>query len=352
MSASSLIADAVEVEGSHVLKIKGYSRTKMLSDGKSINVKSKDAGWISFFLYCKGSEEVEAKYKFSLLDEMGEPVPSYSKSWSDIISFKAKGWGNGRFIEKKALEDSSYLKDDSFRVRCDLVVCNKFRTEDAKQFVTVPPPDMQQHIGHLLTSQVGADVTIQVGMETFTAHRLVLAARSPVLMAELFVQMKKNNMCHIQMDDMEPRVLKAMLHYIYNDSLLEVEKEEALVMAQQLLAVADRYDLTRLKLICEDKLCNFIDTSTVVTALVLAKEHGCNGLKKACFEFLKLPGNLKAIMLSDGFQHLTSSWPSILKELGMVPVGAKEDGSPVGGARELSTIDNMKAIATETHAKY
>ncbi|TVU24184.1 hypothetical protein EJB05_26587, partial [Eragrostis curvula] len=98
--------------------------------------------------------------------------------------------------------------------------------------------DMQQHIGHLLTSQVGADVMFQVGTETFTAHRLVLAARSNVFKAELF----------------------AMLHFIYMDSLPDVDKDEAFVMAH-LLVAADRYDLERLKLICKDKLYTYIYTT-------------------------------------------------------------------------------------------
>ena len=233
-----------------------------------------------------------------------------------------RGWGYERFIEKKALEESTYLKDDCFSVRCDIIVSKEFRAEDTTQFVTVPPSDLHQHLGRLLSSGAEADVKFQVGGETFAAHRLVLAALSPVFMAKLFGPMREKRTRRrrpIQIDDMEPGVFGAMLHYIYTDSLLEAETadtgSDAAVMAQHVLVAADRYGLERLKLICEDKLCGFISTGTAATTLALAEQHGCRGLKEACFRFLRLPGNLKTIMGSDEFQYLTSSCPSLLNEL-------------------------------------
>jgi speckle-type POZ protein len=103
-----------------------------------------------------------------------------------------------------------------------------------------------------------------------------------------------------------------MLEFIYTDSWpLLVDADEAVEMTQHLLLAADRYGLERLKLICEDMLCDRIDTSTVATTLTLAEQHGCRVLKQACIYFLQwVPGNLKAVMASDGFQHLKASCPS------------------------------------------
>jgi speckle-type POZ protein len=39
-----------------------------------------------------------------------------------------------------------------------------------------------------------------------------------------------------------------------------------------LLVAADRYGLERLKLICEDKLCNYISAGTAATSLALAEQ--------------------------------------------------------------------------------
>lgn len=337
-SASTIVADVVE--GSHVLKIDGYSKTKGLSNGKHLKSgtfyvgghgwciryypdgdESKTAGWISVYLNLQQSNEseVEASLKFSLLDETGEPVGLYTKTCGMIRIFRTTdlGWGYGRFIERKALEESPYLKDDCFRVRCDVSVFNEFRTEARKEFVEVPPSSLHRDLGCLLSSELGADVTFEVAGETFAAHRNILATRSPVFLAELFGPMKEKTTSIIRIDDIEPRVFRAMLHFIYTDSLPpDVEKsDDTLLMAQHLLVVADRYDLERLKLICEKKLCNNINSSTAATTLVLAEQHGCRGLKAACFEFLKSPKNLDATMETDGFVHLMCSCRSLIREL-------------------------------------
>jgi speckle-type POZ protein len=128
----------------------------------------------------------------------------------------------------------------------------------------------------------------------------MLAARSSVLRAELLGPMKENTATHIPID-MEAIVFRALLHFIYTDTLPEV--------------AADRYNMERLKFICEEKLCSHLCKSTTATTLALAEQHGCSALKNACFNFLTSPGNLKAVMASEGFQHLRTSCPSVLEEL-------------------------------------
>ncbi|KAL6907740.1 hypothetical protein ACP4OV_001910 [Aristida adscensionis] len=127
--------------------------------------------------------------------------------------------------------------------------------------------------------------------------------------------MNPKSKSHVRIDDMEAKVFKALLDFIYTNMLPEIDGDDMAVMAQHLLVAADRYSLERLKLICEDKLCNFIDTSTAATTLALAEQHGCHGLKLACLKFLKSHSILKAVIASEGFDHLASSCPSVIKEL-------------------------------------
>lgn len=51
-------------------------------------------------------------------------------------------------------------------------------------------------------------MTFEVNGESFTAHKLVLAARSPVFRAQLFGPMKDQNTQHIRVEDMESPVFK------------------------------------------------------------------------------------------------------------------------------------------------
>jgi speckle-type POZ protein len=110
-------------------------------------------------------------------------------------------------------------------------------------------------------------------------------------------------------------VFKALLYFAYTDSLSETKKDEEEVMCQHLLVAADRYDMQRLKLICEEILCEYLDVRTVATILALADQHNCDGLKKACFDFLSSPAHRRAVVATDGFQHLYKSCPSLVTEL-------------------------------------
>ncbi|KAF8685272.1 hypothetical protein HU200_044065 [Digitaria exilis] len=317
---------AATVTGSHVLRINGYSRTrglgvrryiessKFLVAGHTWIIRYHPNGWsqeyadsISLFLFHCGRRggEVKATFVFSLHHYAGEPVPVFTNTIkSHTFSTENRCWGIDKFIPRAALE-RSYIDGDSFRIRCDVTVVKDIRVETTvtNSGDEPPSPDLGQNLGELLDSQLGADVEFMVGDEVFMAHRIVLAARSSVFKAELYGQMKeKYRMTCIQIDDMDPRVFKAMLRFIYTDKFPKVDKDEKIVMAQHLLVAADRYNLERLKVISMDVLRRYIDPSTAVATLVLAEQHGCPRLKEA-------------VMESDDFEHLMRSSPSLFKEL-------------------------------------
>ncbi|KAM0827829.1 hypothetical protein ACQ4PT_067935 [Festuca glaucescens] len=337
LTASAIIAPAVS--GSHVVKIDGYSRTKGLGNGKHIDSQtfsvgghrwclryypdgweSDDADWISISLSLEHSaaNEVKAEFKMILLDQDGQPVPSYRRCSARAHVFSVtKVCGFGEFIKRKDLEESPYLRDNAFSIRCDVAVVENIFTEPMLPCVVLPAPpsDMHHHLGLLLLAGEAADVTFEVGDETFAAHRCILAARSSVFKAELLGPMKEKTAARVGIQDMEASVFKALLHFIYTDSLPLMEEHDSAVMAQHLLVAADRYNMERLRMICEGILCKSICTSTAATTLALAEQHGYGALKNACFEFLMSPGNLKAVMECDGYEHLRSSCPSVLDEL-------------------------------------
>ncbi|CAL4983190.1 unnamed protein product [Urochloa decumbens] len=342
-----------EVTGSHVLTVDGYTKTKCLTTGQFFrsatfaaagyrwSVKyypngcsADDANYISLFLVLDQTTltvtapDVKARYSFSLLDSKGKPVTSCT-SRSTYSFFKGSlSMGSYQFIKAKVLEQSAYLCKDSFRVRIDITVLKetaRYQEEataappTATRFVEVPPRNIDRHLSHLLLSGEGADITFEVGEETVLAHRNILSARSPVFKTELFGPARGNNaMVFVWVEGIEAKVFRAMLHFVYTDSLpaeVEDNNETFKAMAWGLLVAADRYGVERLKLICEDKLCDCIDVSTAGKVMALAERHDCHGLKKACMEFLMSGSNLKAAIVSGGFGHLTNSCPSVLEEL-------------------------------------
>ncbi|CAL4941865.1 unnamed protein product [Urochloa decumbens] len=335
-SSSSIVVSMAT--GHHLLHIDGYSHTKALTpNGKSIRSRPFRAAGLSWRIdyypngllrdcadhiavyvshdhHAGGGGElaaVKVRAKFSLLDHAGEPVPSHI-----MTTFSPSNdlpiWGFYNFVRHAWLEASPHLVDDGFSIRCDVFVYS----EDAA--AAPPPPELSRHLGGLLASGDGADVAFKVGGdgETFRAHRCVLAARSPVFRAELLGPMKEGNADSVvEVGDMDPEVFRVLLEFVYTDVLPEMGREEEAAMCQHLLVAADRYDMERLKLICEGKLRKHIDAASAANILALAEMHQCPGLKDACFRFLETPKVLAAVAEVEGFEHLSLSCPSTLKDL-------------------------------------
>uniref|UniRef100_J3LY04 BTB domain-containing protein n=1 Tax=Oryza brachyantha TaxID=4533 RepID=J3LY04_ORYBR len=337
-SASAIVA--AKESGQHLLKIDGYSRTKdELPTGSDVKSRpfrvgghswyiryypnsdtSENAGSISVYLALDHNvtKGVRARYKFSLLDRARRP--SYSKSSGPDV-FLSSGWGWRAFISRDELEKSEYLRDD-----CFTIMRWRPRTSTSPPqhhappappppAVVVPPSDLRQHLGGLLATGEGADVTFEVDGETFAAHRWVLAARSPVFRAELLGPEKNAGAAVVRVDDMEAQDFVALLCYMYTDCLPERDGGEAAAMLPDLVAAAGRYKMERLRLVCEQRLCEYVNARTVVAMLAFAEEHRCNGLKEKCLRFLDDPVKVREIVRAEGLENLIKNHPSVLKDV-------------------------------------
>ncbi|KAL7583928.1 hypothetical protein Lser_V15G41663 [Lactuca serriola] len=338
------------VNGEHDFRISGYSLSKGIGIGKYVASDTFMVGGYSWAIYfypdgkslednatyvslfialASEGSDVRALFELTLLDQSGRErhkIHSHFgralESGPYTLKYRGSMWGYKRFFKRSALETSDYLKDDCLQVHCCVGVV-KSRTEGPKTYsIHVPPSDIGQQFGQLLECGKGTDVSFQVKDETFSAHKLVLAARSPVFRAQLFGPMKDQNTRCIIVEDIEPPVFKALLHFMYWDSLPDMEeltgmntKWATTLMSQHLLAAADRYGLDRLRVLCETNLCQDVAINTVATTLALAEQHHCHQLKAVCLKFVASPENLRAVMQTDGFDYLKESCPEVLTQL-------------------------------------
>ncbi|RCV42012.1 hypothetical protein SETIT_9G180700v2 [Setaria italica] len=305
-SASAIVADTAS--GYHVLKIDGYSRTTGTPTGEFLkslpftvgghrwciryypngnDPETKD--YISLYLHLHRSvtEEVKAHFEFRFVGDVTEQALALEGVHTYDSHY---GWGHSKFIKGKNWRETPEVT--------------------APASVSVPPSDLHKHVGALLLTEKGADVLFDVAGQTFAAHRCVLAARSPVFSAELLGVMKESDTgAVVHIDDMEAWVFKALLYFVYTDLFPTSTKEEVEgeqdddVLSQHLLVAADRYNLERLKLLREQKLCEYIDVGTVTTIWP--------GPSRAT----RLPWTEEAAVASDGFEHLSRSCPSVMKQI-------------------------------------
>uniref|UniRef100_A0ACD5ZY90 Uncharacterized protein n=3 Tax=Avena sativa TaxID=4498 RepID=A0ACD5ZY90_AVESA len=284
-------------------------------------------GFISVFVeFMSKYKEASVRVDLRLINQVtGEP-----KSWCSFFgedeepfrfkpgSFEEAIWGKERFIRREALEDSVYVRDNCLVIECVITVLGELRVSETKPLceVDVPPPNALQHFGKMLEDASTADVTFRVERETFAAHRAVLAARSSIFQKQFSEPMKKK-MSHITINRMEPVVFKALLHFIYTDSLPtmdDLSRDENNAVTQSLLAAADQYDLERLKLMCARILCTDLDVENVAGALWLADKYNCQKLKEACVDFMDSSNRVDAVVASQGYQLLKRGSPTPLAD--------------------------------------
>ncbi|KAL5733159.1 hypothetical protein ACOSP7_032503 [Xanthoceras sorbifolium] len=370
------------VNGSHRFTIKGYSLAKGMGPGKCISSDVFTVGgydWAIYFypdgknpedsatyvsvfiaLASEGTD-VRALFELTLVDQSGKgkhKVHSHFdrslESGPYTLKYRGSMWGYKRFFRRTALETSDYIKDDCLVMNCTVGVVRTCLEKPKRYSIPVPPSDMGQGLKDLLESEVGCDIVFQVGDETFKAHKLVLAARSPVFRAQFFGLVGDRNLDKVVVEDVEPSIFKAMLLFIYTDRLpdvYEITGSTSLCtstnMVQHLLAVADLYNLDRLKLLCESKLCEELNADTVATTLALAEQHQCPQLKDVCLKFAANPSNLGAVMQSEGYKHLEESCPSLLSELLKTLASVDENSSMLSGRKRSSGSIYGQDLATD-----
>ncbi|OIT03924.1 PREDICTED: BTB/POZ and MATH domain-containing protein 4-like [Nicotiana attenuata] len=362
-TSSKSVTDTIN--GSHRFVIQGYSLAKGMGVGKHIASDTFTVGghqWAIYFypdgknpednsayvsvfiaLASEGTD-VRALFELTLVDQSGKgkhKVHSHFdrslESGPYTLKYRGSMWGYKRFFRRGMLETSDYLKDDCLKINCTVGVVRSTIDCSSLHTIQVPDPDIGAHFGMLLENMEGSDIIFNVAGEKFHAHKLVLAARSPVFRSEYFDGQDVDEQ-EIVVTDMEPEVFKVMLHFVYKDALVEEELEATSTssapcisdtVTAKLLSAADRYNLTRLRRLCESHLCKDISVNSVAQILALADRYHATELKTVCLRFAA--ENLAAVMQSDGFEYLKEHSPSLQSELLKTVAGCEDDCSSGGG---------------------
>ncbi|XP_047322384.1 BTB/POZ and MATH domain-containing protein 4-like [Impatiens glandulifera] len=370
VSPSSSRSVTETVNGSHRFVIQGYSLAKGMGIGKHIASEDFTVGgyrWAVYFypdgknpednstyvsvfiaLASEGTD-VRALFELTLLDQSGKgkhKVHSHFdrslESGPYTLKYRGSMWGYKRFFRRALLETSDYLKDDCLKINCTVGVVVSGIDTSRLHSIRVPESDIGAHFGFLLENMDGSDIVFNVSGEKFHAHKLVLAARSPIFRSK-FYDGPEDIKQEIVIEDMEPKVFKAMLHFIYGDALLEddivtpssssPESSISDTLIAKLLAAADKYELGRLRSMCESHICKDISVNSVAKTLALADCFHATELKAVCLRFAA--ENLAAVMRSDGFQYLKENCPTLQSEILKTVAGCDEDSSSCGKSRSV-----------------
>ncbi|KAJ3704866.1 hypothetical protein LUZ61_008571 [Rhynchospora tenuis] len=333
-----------------------YMKTKELTAGKSIRSPTfsvaghncnilyypqgllNEANSIDLFLVIHCKSAVTASFGFTFLNKHGVPTSKACDRATFIFSPERNNYGFRDIIKRSDLK-ADFVEGDYFTLVCSVTIPSDSHKEVPKQLVNgVVPFSINENFAELLESKEMADITFEIDGELFAAHKLVLSARSPVFKAEFSGRMAESKMKTIKIKDIKPVTFKAMLHFIYTDSLPDMSDKDIPIVTQvqHLYKAADIYLLDGLKAVCEDMIIRNISVDTVISSLALAEEHSCNELKDVCLDFAAMPENLIRLALKAEYVELMHYQRHLLEEVGnhAAAAAANNDGDDDDGTND------------------
>lgn len=143
---------------------------------------------------------------------------------------------------------------------------------------------------------------------TFYAHRSILSVRSPVFAAMFSHSMLEDQNSTIEITDLQPETVRALLEYIYTSNVEEIDEHNAV----EIFKAADKYELELLKQRAELIMMNSLSVSNCTMLYIVADLHNATELKKSVLNFIMR--NILEVTESDDWRLLVEQHPALATE--------------------------------------
>ncbi|XP_043479756.1 speckle-type POZ protein-like [Leptopilina heterotoma] len=171
----------------------------------------------------------------------------------------------------------------SIDVTCEINILDNIPSIIKKSLIDIENCNNEiiDNIKSLLHNEEFKDVTFNVEDKKFTAHKNILAIRSPVFAAMFKNKMTEGLTSVVEINDIKPAIFQQLLNFIYTDRVKNLEES-----AFELIYVAEKYQLEKLKNLCINSLNEKLSINTVSKTLEVADFYSIENLKNECLKFV------------------------------------------------------------------
>ncbi|XP_014237849.1 speckle-type POZ protein A-like [Trichogramma pretiosum] len=171
-------------------------------------------------------------------------------------------------------------------IRCELTLAigvrKDFLSDESIDTYAVSVP--KYHFDGIYLDKNLSDVKLRSSCgKEIPAHRIVLAAASPVFKAMFNHDMLENKTQSVDMNDISYDTAVEMLRYIYTGAV----KNHEIPFIIDLSAAADKYQLESLKNKCEQILGSKLSAENAIVILKVADKYSMKNLKQKAVDFVK-----------------------------------------------------------------
>jgi len=266
-------------------------KLKVYPNGISSNYNGK----VSVDLISMTKCSVNASYKIATLDKTKTITNNNIKGQYVFYEESEASYDNAALYSfaVKSLLEEQLQPDDTLIIVCDITEEPARRTVSMTDrmlvkngnpmmlFNSVYHKELVKDMSNIfMKKENGHDVLINCGDKVFYCHKFMLSARSQVFHAMFNSDMVENKSCSVNVEDFHPNVMEEMLQYIYTGCTLAIDK-----YGRELLAVAEKYQLEKLKTCCEEYLSGTLDVENCIDLLLLGDLNQAKTLKETALEF-------------------------------------------------------------------
>ena len=230
--------------------------------------------------------------------------PESQRKQTDVYSVGSIPWK----VELSLAEQKDVIVDEDLTVLCELTLSLISETRTVPYLPDAIEDSLTSDLGALLQDTELSDITLVVGAKEFPAHRIILAARSPVFKAMFEHDMREKTESRLDIPDLSADTVQWMLQWIYTGRLPSTEQE-----SKDLLCASDKYSLEPLKVACERSLCRSLRVSNAVDLWELADLHHADYLKANSMRVIA--ANSDEVKATDRWMQLNRERVDLVAEL-------------------------------------
>ncbi|XAR49601.1 hypothetical protein NMG60_11032854 [Bertholletia excelsa] len=141
-----------------------------------------------------------------------------------------------------------------------------------------------------------------------SAHKAVLASRSPVFRAMLENEMEESLSGTIKISDVSYDALRSFVHYLYTAEACLDEQ-----MACDLLVLAEKYQVKHLKTYCEKFMMSKLNWENALLSFAFAHQHNAKSLLDAAL--LLIMDNMDKLSKREEYKELVEKDPRLVVEI-------------------------------------
>ncbi|XP_014229747.1 speckle-type POZ protein B-like [Trichogramma pretiosum] len=244
-----------------------------------------DEGFVSFFITpvidkTKKPDKLVCKLTVSVVNDE-EVIQKLSRHY-DFATKNFIACGRAQFHELKNI-DKLVSAENTVTIQCELEVLDQIQSSLNSGIICIKDETIYTtKFDFSFLSEKLSDVKLKVEEQEIPAHKIVLAAVSPVFRTKFTHDMLENEENFVKITDTTANVVIEMLRFIYTGQINAIETKTII----ELLAAADEYQIDSLKIKCSNILSADMSSENAVDILVAAHKYKVKHLEDEAIEFV------------------------------------------------------------------